>query len=325
MAETQNCPVCKIPSQHSYDGRVIVSCPRCGSFKIGRIACISLHDFTESQIANLSGWIRENQDCMLVSEDLERLRQLRTPTVGEKAAKLMLYLSKQNPKVSATISIYNKSWQGQANGNLSDWDSKTLSNHIRFELLSWSWAEDFEELAFLLETHLESGLGYIERSKKFGTGFFQITPSGWEFLNSFQQLNPDSHIGFIAMWFDKSVDSTHLAIEAGIRDSGYESLRIDRKEHNNKIDDEIVAGIRRSKFLVADFTGHRGGVYFEAGLATGLGLPVIWLCRKDELEKTHFDTRQYNFIVWEADKLDELSAALKNRIEATIGRGPLKN
>jgi nucleoside 2-deoxyribosyltransferase len=92
----------------------------------------------------------------------------------------------------------------------------------------------------------------------------------------------------------------------------------------DKIDDEIVAGIRRSRFLVADFTGHRGGVYFEAGLATGLGLPVIWLCRKDELEKTHFDTRQYNFIVWESDKLDELSTALKNRIEATIGRGTLQ-
>jgi hypothetical protein len=58
-------------------------------------------------------------------------------------------------------------------------------------------------------------------------------------------------------------------------------------------------------------------------LATGLGLPVIWLCRKDELEKVHFDARQYNFIVWEDDKLDELSKALQNRIEATIGRGPL--
>src|ERR1700712_1331800 len=99
MAEEGNCPVCKSPPQHSYDGRLIMSCPRCGNFKIGRIACMSLHDFTASQIANLSGWIRENQDCLLVSEDLDRLRQLRTPTVGEKAAKLMLHLSKQNPKV----------------------------------------------------------------------------------------------------------------------------------------------------------------------------------------------------------------------------------
>jgi nucleoside 2-deoxyribosyltransferase len=126
------------------------------------------------------------------------------------------------------------------------------------------------------------------------------------------------------MWFDKSIDPAWKAIEAGIRNAGYEPLRIDRKEHNNKIDDEIVAGIRRSKFLVADFTNHRGGVYFEAGLAMGLGLPVIWLCRQDDLEHAHFDTRQYNHIPWEIGKLDELSKSLKNRIEATIGTGPLQ-
>ena len=39
--------------------------------------------------------------------------------------------------------------------------------------------------------------------------------------------------------------------------------------------------IRKSKFLIADFTGQRGGVYYEAGFAYGLGLPVIWTCRKD--------------------------------------------
>jgi hypothetical protein len=57
------------------------------------------------------------------------------------------------------------------------------------------------------------------------------------------------------MWFN---DVTHAAyndgIELAIRDPGYRALRIDKKEHNNKIDDEIIAKIRRSKFLVADFT-----------------------------------------------------------------------
>ncbi len=82
------------------------------------------------------------------------------------------------------------------------------------------------------------------------------------------------------MWF---YDVTHAAyndgIEHAIRDSGYRALRIDKKEHNNKIDDEIIAEIRRAKFLVADFTCEnekvRGGVYFEAGFAMGLRIPVI--------------------------------------------------
>ena len=58
----------------------------------------------------------------------------------------------------------------------------------------------------------------------------------------------------------------------GIKDAGYEAVRIDKQRHLNKIDDEIVAEIRRARFLVADFTqgetGPRGGVYYEAGFSS---------------------------------------------------------
>jgi hypothetical protein len=52
----------------------------------------------------------------------------------------------------------------------------------------------------------------------------------------------------------------------------------------------------------------------------GLGLPVIWTCRKDALRDLHCDTRQYNFIEWETPD----GLANHKRIEAVIGRGPLK-
>jgi hypothetical protein len=56
-----------------------------------------------------------------------------------------------------------------------------------------------------------------------------------------------------------------------------------KHHHLNKVDDVIVAEIRRSRFLVADFTCEpgkvRGGVYFEAGFARGLNIPIIWTCR----------------------------------------------
>ena len=90
------------------------------------------------------------------------------------------------------------------------------------------------------------------------------------------------------------------------------------KEDTRKIDDEIIAEIRRSAFLIADFTGHRGGVYFEAGYAMGHGLPVIWTCRKDEMDKLHFDIRQYNCIDWA--KPAELADRLQRRIEACRSR-----
>jgi hypothetical protein len=64
-------------------------------------------------------------------------------------------------------------------------------------------------------------------------------------------------------------------------------MLISNKEHANKIDDEIIAEIRRSAFLVADFTGHRQNVYFETGFAIGLARQVVWTCRKDEIKDLH--------------------------------------
>ena len=118
------------------------------------------------------------------------------------------------------------------------------------------------------------------------------------------------------MWTD--------AIEPGVRAAGYEPIRIDKKDHNNRIDEEIEAAIRRARFLVADFTGQRAGVYYEAGLAKGQFKQVVWLCREDHLGDVHFDTRQYNFLKWTPEKLNELRSNLQNRIEATLGRGPFR-
>lgn len=124
------------------------------------------------------------------------------------------------------------------------------------------------------------------------------------------------------MWFSPEVRQLWTdVIDIAIKEAGYEALRIDGKEHNGRIDDEIMASIRAARFVVSDFTGNRGGVYYEAGFAHGLGLPVIFMCREgDEL---HFDVRQYNCIFWSFDRLEEARDRLKNRILATLGQGPL--
>lgn len=151
-----------------------------------------------------------------------------------------------------------------------------------------------------------------------------VTPKGYAFLEERGRTNQISNIGFCAMWFAASMLSAWKdAIEPAISSTGYEPKRIDNHEHNNKIDDEIVAMIRRSRFVVADFTGQRGGVYFEAGPAHGLGLPVVWTIRHDALKDVHFDTRQYNFVTWTPEDLPGFREKLTNRIEATLGRGPL--
>lgn len=137
--------------------------------------------------------------------------------------------------------------------------------------------------------------------------------------------NVDSGQAFVAMWFGGEMnDAYEKGIEPAIVDAGFKAMRIDRKQDVVKIDDEIIAEIRRSRFLVADFThgedGARGGVYFEAGFAFGLSIPVIYICREDAIDKIHFDTRQYHHITW--NRPEELRSDLKNRILALIGEGP---
>jgi hypothetical protein len=120
---------------------------------------------------------------------------------------------------------------------------------------------------------------------------------------------------FIAMSFDPSLDSLFdNAIKPAIEACGYDAFRIDRTEHNEKICDKIEAAIRQSRFIVTDFTQNKHGVYYEAGLARGLGLQIIWCVKDEELKHLHFDTRQYNHINWKNG--EDLKQRLEDRIRA---------
>jgi hypothetical protein len=122
---------------------------------------------------------------------------------------------------------------------------------------------------------------------------------------------------FVAMSFAASLGNAYAeGLKLGIEDCGYTAMRVDEKEHNKLIDDVIVAEIRRSKFLVADFTEHKNGVYFESGLMMGLGRPVIFTCRDDHFKNAHFDTSHYSHIKWTTP--GDLREKLKRRIQATI-------
>ena len=108
--------------------------------------------------------------------------------------------------------------------------------------------------------------------------------------------------------------------EPAIRAAGYAPLCIDAKEFIGGISDEIMAEIRRSRFVIADYTQRKSGVHFEAGFALGLGLPVIATCRANEIHKLHFDIRHLNTLDWV--KPDDLAVKLSQRIRAVIGAGP---
>jgi len=156
-------------------------------------------------------------------------------------------------------------------------------------------------------------LGYIDAAPS-----YRITVKGWEHLGV--ASGASSGRCFVAMAFDSSLDEAYDygILPAVSADSRYQAIRMDRVPHNEKICDKILAEIRQAQFVIADVTLGKQGVYFEAGFAIGLGLPVIWTCREDRQQDMHFDTRQYNHILWTSPQ--DLREQLRDRILATIGK-----
>ncbi len=172
-----------------------------------------------------------------------------------------------------------------------------------------------------------------------------ITPKGYEKLRELKTRLKDSRQCFVAMWLDPDMNGVYEEsimpaieyIEQGEAEPRFKALRIDNKEYTNDINDEIISEIRRSRFMVCDLTGYRGGVYFEAGFAYGLGLEVIYTCQKDWITKQvnkildsegkeheivqegiHFDLEHRNRIEWTDSNLPKFKDQLTNRIKAVI-------
>ncbi len=140
--------------------------------------------------------------------------------------------------------------------------------------------------------------------------------------------------GFVAMSFDPGLKHYvfELGIEPALEAAGYKARRIDQKDFTGGMVDEIMAEIRKSRFVVADFTackectddqpcnGVSGGVYFKAGFAQGLGIPVFLTCRKGCAQAVHFDMDHINRLEWTNPK--DLRRRLRKRIEVVVGHGP---
>lgn len=249
----------------------------------------------QSDLYLISGYTRERTEhnkppveldsSNTIKRLLDSLRIPRSPS--EKMDRMLLYLKKHSDYSGDTVPI----------------DSGKDYPII--------YAKNAQEFNFILQALQESG--YVNTGK----GYLRLTIKGFNRIAETHKTRPKSNQCFVAMWFDESLDDVfEKGIERAIQDAGFTPIRVDNIEHNEKICDRIIAEIRKSEFLVADFTRHRAGVYFEAGFAMGLGLPVIWLCRDTDIDSTHFDTRQYNHIVWSSP--DDLYKNLLNRIKKTI-------
>ncbi len=226
--------------------------------------------------------------------------------VHERADRLLIYLEKKSPVIGIAVEC----------------NSRNPEDSVFMEMLAWTESVSFDELSFHLE-YLVDKNWTTEEVKAQMIHFTIITVEGHARLAELATKLINSSQGFVAMWFDYSMTEAYeKGIAPGIEDAGYKLIRIDKEHFLNKIDDEIIAEIRRSRFVVADFTADRGGVYYEAGFAHGLNIPLIFTCREDALKDIHFDTRQFPHIVWKSH--NDLRKQLADRINRVIGDGPNK-
>jgi hypothetical protein len=273
-------------------------CPRCGEFKISgsALAMIMGRGETEEKIrAKISGWSRDQNRAGTTPEInsgiFENIVSRPIPSLIDRATRLLIEAGHKH-ELATSFNI----------------------GEPRF--LAATYSSNEEDLYLLMRILYQRG--FIENQTDDGNAY--ISPDGYIELDNIFRHPSNSLQGFIAMWFDTCLGDAYInGFHKGVMDAGYNPVRIDRVEHINRIDDEIIVQINASKFVVADFTGHRGGVYFEAGYALGMDLPVFWTCRKDHLNNLHFDIRQFNCIDWESPQ--ELAERLSKRIEAVLGKG----
>lgn len=311
--DQQKCPVCKLNDAEIMDRDIVtdtyyVRCKRCGPFRISVHMDATLSDSPADH--DLSGVLRNHYErdrktLSTVSEenyaDLKRAAPAPTDVPG-KVRHLLLYLARKQHRP----------------GNQFTLDPRTEC--------SICYA-DPDELGYYFRYAMEVGYLHGNIDSWNLTGF--LKPKGWEEAARAPTL--ESPYTFVAMCFSEKARRAPLlaqaykdAIQPAIEtDAGYHAVKINDEPFNGDIVFEIIARIKESRFLVADVTEHRNGVYYEGGFAMGMGLQVIWTCHKDDMNDCHFDTQHFNHIVW-TDDLPKFRKDLANRILATIGKGPVR-
>jgi len=310
MEEQNKCPLCQKECD-SLDrlnaDKYGVECRRCGEFEMVVSAYAISKYIDEEKRYLLSGVTRRTYESsnqrflitqkMITDDDVfdAEIRSIAPRGVADKANLLILYLAKQSEQQPSKVAVMEPLWDYPV-----------------------AFCRNKEELDFYINHLVELGLvKHIQNTaRSYG---LKITFKGWEKIEQMAMPNIESKQAFVAMWFSNEVEE---AFTRGIspleKDTGFSMIRVDMQEYNDKICDRIIAEIKKSRFLIVDVTGHRHAVYFEAGYAMGMGLPVIWTCREDHEPSCHqiFDTRQYNHIFWKT--ADELREKLRDRILATI-------
>jgi hypothetical protein len=336
-----SCPICgsilsSQPSVSEHYDASLYDCPRCGNYTLSDL--IRFHESFDTNKHLISAWIRRQNNLGNwypfvgqiddVGNWFDNLQRAGFPQdVNEKLDALLLtYADIVKDKYAKLIKI-------QLYPNLPaeiaarDMDEVEGLNQF-LEQLDYIWCEP---------SHLYKQI--------------KITAKGWFRIKELRHNNKLSDLAFIAMWFDDCMDKYRQATIKAVRSCGYNPIIIDEHEFSGFIMEQVISLIGRSRFIIADLSckpeiddatnlkvrqGVRGGVYWEAGIAYGMGKTVIQTCQSNDESKrrVHFDLDQYQTIFWTEDELTldirditkpisnpNFTEKLAQRILTTVGKG----
>lgn len=146
----QLCPICGFDgTDRTYhaDDTVNFICRRCGNFGLtGTAEAVARATEPEGRtVANLSGWIREHRGIKLGDREYKDLLTLPSPTVADRAMKLLQELAHKNPTAGKTFD-FSFPDVGATDPN---WIAAT-------------WSESIEEVRYLLVDYLRGAVGAID-------------------------------------------------------------------------------------------------------------------------------------------------------------------
>jgi hypothetical protein len=318
--EKEICPICRleckpfeliiiatIEGKADMNPKIPIDCGRCGKYKIDS----KLYHATKDSPSILSRLGNNYKGKEYILSGVTRNASERRNSI-EITYENIAYLIDSAPNPNTPLEVLDRILVYVAE------KAKDFKSYVEINPLydyPLFYARSYDDLSYVLSIH--ERIQYLENDNK----RYRLTPEGWKRADQLIRKNPDSKKVFIAMWYDKEkkyIKTCEEAFIPALKETDFEPTIMVFLEHNEKIDDQIMAEIKGSKFLIADLTGSRGSVLWEAGFAMGLGIKVIWTCHKDWLdeEKIPFTIRQFNYIDWKEH--DDLKKRLINRIKVTI-------
>lgn len=294
--EMKRCLFCDkivpLQPQGDYDRYVGCSCAPGGFYSLKRDSYDLYHELSYQEKRQwfpiLSGYIRELTDCnetvLLSFEDLEAVvNSPRIPgTMDEKAGRLLLYLHRNSSGPGDPVIIHRLS-----------------------ESCNLTYSPNLQELVYIIEKLKDELL--IER---IGTTF-KLTESGWREAAARaggKRLKPCL---------------VYLPNEKQLREEWKENVlpkleqcgyfpRMSGDSQAEKNGEDTVRLISECKLILADLASGEPEVYFAAGFALGMQIPVILTVNRDNAVNLPVRIKQIQPYVWE--KTEDVAAMMQRRL-----------